>query len=351
MARAGQRPAFAVRVGDGEQAGRRPGRLAFRDDGVEVRQNPVGRNVHAAQLADDRAVVAHVDRGFHAVPHHVGHHQQGATERQPDYLVPVAADQVAAAQGEIARRDLEVRVRRARLDEQRALQFQGDALGGGVLPGALHADRRPVREILREHDVVLREASVPVLSAGSGHGQRADDPAPRDQRNGQDRVDAGQPEGRQILGASGQPLKLVLGREIRDHRPAHAQAARHGRLGAGPRRLAEHVGRPETAAHRRRAGERGSPHAGQLGIRTESACRDLVRHHLDEREIGHRRDGELREFLAGHIDVERGADAFSRRGLSRDAPTGRSSSCNCSGADPEMAAMTPTARPSLSWRR
>jgi hypothetical protein len=110
-----------------EQTGGGPPGDGLGDGVVQLPQHPVRWQVVGRDLAQRGAVAVHVDGGFHAVAHHIAHHEQRPAEVQPHGLEPVLAHEAAGSRGQVPGGDLEVGVREAEVGQQGSLQLEREA--------------------------------------------------------------------------------------------------------------------------------------------------------------------------------------------------------------------------------
>lgn len=185
MTRAGVHGHAAGRIDPHEQAGRGPTGLVRRGQGVELPQHPVRGEVGGGDLAQDGTVGVHVDGGVQTVSHDVPDHQQGAAEVQAHGLEPVAADDGAGSDRQVAAGDLQVRVGAARFGDERPLQVQRGLLRGRQAPGEADVQAgEPGGEVHRRRLVVVEagggpgreEPSVGLVPADQGNRDEVDGP-------------------------------------------------------------------------------------------------------------------------------------------------------------------------------
>ncbi len=278
--------------------------------------------VGRGDVAQQGAVRVHVDGGLHPVPHHVPDHQQRPAEGQPYRLEPVAADHRRGAAGQVARGQLQVRVRAARLGQQRPLQLHGEVLREGEPPGVVDAGGRPVGDGL-DHRGVVGEGR------GAGAAQQRQHPdqlPPRAQRHHQQRhrptravgrSPVGRsPVGRRTVGRAAGLAAVDLAGPVRTGRVRFLdgltglQAARGGAAAPVAYPVAGQRDPVGPAAQPGQRLQRGAPHPERPGAQGLARLHRLRRQDLHRGQVGEPGDDEPRQLRAGALQVEGAADAL-----------------------------------------
>jgi hypothetical protein len=243
---------------------------------------------------------AHGDRGVHAMPHHVAHHQGDPCARQRDHVEPVAAD--VLPRGQIAVGDVEGVLRGQTAGEQAALERHRHVVLPGVPPGVVDGDGGAGAQFLGKSQVVVPEGLGVPRTPEVRHPQER---APGGQRGGDEGVD---PVGEHLFGSL-HVLHLPLDGLVQirfDDRPAGAEAPQPG-PGGGEldwrARGEERVPQPDA----------GGGGATEHLLRSDGLlpAQDGLRE-VDSDVVGELRHRHFGQFLSRSRHVEGGTDPHGR---------------------------------------